>query len=146
MPDSMGWSPQFITVNPGIVVNAGGRYAIVVSSAASQGKYGFEYNDSAPYASGGESYSSNGGATFSAELNRSFMFRTYIHPNAVRQMELNWSQFYLGWYLQVQTNSLTTDILGTNWVTIPGSAETNRVFIPINPANGGTVFRLASPD
>jgi hypothetical protein len=146
MPDSMGWSPQLITVNPGIVVNAGVRYAMVVSSAASQGKYGFEYNDTAPYAGGGEAYSSNGGATFSAEQKRSFMFRTYIHPNAVRQVELNWPPFYLGWYLQVQTNSPAMGGLGTNWLTISGSAETNQVFIPINPANGSSFFRLASPN
>jgi hypothetical protein len=36
--------------------------------------------------------------------------------------------------------------LGTNWLTISGSAETNQVFIPINPANGSSFFRLASPN
>jgi hypothetical protein len=74
------------------------------------------------------------------------MFRTYIHPNAVRQIELNWPDFYLGWYLQVQTNSQTMDGLGTNWFTIPGSAKTNQAFIPINPANANSFFRLASPN
>jgi hypothetical protein len=83
LPDSIGWAPQLITVNPGITVTAGVRYAIVVSSASSQGCYGFEYNDSAPYPGGGEAYSNNGGASFSAEQNRSLMFRTYI-SNAQR--------------------------------------------------------------
>jgi hypothetical protein len=145
LPDSIGWAPQLITVNPGIGVEAGIRYAIVVSSTCSQGRYGFEYNDSAPYAGGGEAYSSNGGSTFSAEQNRSFMFRTYIHPSAVGQMELNWSPFYLGWFLQEQTNPPTMG-LGTNWFMIPGSGGTNLVFVPINPTNGSAFFRLASPD
>ena len=140
LPDSIGWAPQLITVNPGIAVTAGVRYAIVVSSASSKGCYGFEYNDSAPYPGGGEAYSDNGGASFSAEQNRSFMFRTYI-SNPSGQLELDWSPFYLGWILQEQTNSLTTG-LGTNWFMIPGSGETNRVFIQMNPTNGSAWFRL----
>jgi len=145
LPDSIGWAPQLITVNPGINVTAGVRYAIVVSSAVSQGRYGFEYNDSAPYPGGGEAYSSNTGATFSAEKNRSFMFRTYIQPSVGGQIELNWPPFYLGWILQMQTNPLALG-LGTNWSQIPGSAGTNKVFVPINPANGNAFFRLAAPN
>jgi hypothetical protein len=145
LPASMGWSPQLITVNPGIAVTAGVRYAIVVSSAVTQGRYGFEYNDSAPYPGGGEAYSSNSGGTFSAEKNRSFMFSTYIHPGAHTQIELNWPRFYLGWLLQAQTNSLASG-LGANWSVIPGSGGTNQAFIPINPANGSAFFRLAFPN
>jgi hypothetical protein len=144
LPDLIGWAPQLITVNPGIAVTAGVRYAIVVSSAATQGHYGFQYDDAAPYPGGGEAYSSNTGASFSAEKNRSFMFRTYIKPSAGGQMELIWDPFYLGWLLQVQTNSPAIG-LGTNWFTIPGSGGTNQVFFPINPANGSTFFRLAYP-
>jgi len=145
LPDSMDWAPQLITVNPGIAVTVGVSYAIVVSSAASQGRYGFEYNDSAPYPGGGEAYSNTGGASFSAETNRSFMFRTYIQPKAGGQIELNWSPFYLGWILQVQTNSLATGP-GAKWSAIPGSGGTNQVFISIDPTNGGTFFRLAFPN
>lgn len=45
-----------------------------------------------------------------------------------------------GGRLQSQTNSL-----GTNWVTVPGSAATNHVVIPINQANGSVFYRLAVP-
>jgi len=144
LPGSMGWAPQLITVSPGIAVTAGVRYAIVVSSTATQGRYGFEYNDLAPYPGGGEAYSSNNGSSFSAEKNRSFMFSTYIHPNAA-QIELNWPSFYLGWLLQVQTNSLAMG-LGTNWSLVPGSNVTNQVVMPINKSNGSVLFRLAYPN
>ncbi len=49
-----------------------------------------------------------------------------------------------GGRLQTQTNSLSTG-LGTNWVTVPGSAATNHVVMPINPANGSVFYRLAVP-
>lgn len=78
LSDSIGWSPKFITVRPQIDVEAGVRYAMVVKSATSSGSYGFEYNDSAPYPGGGEAYSGDGGQSFSAETNRSSMFRTFI--------------------------------------------------------------------
>jgi hypothetical protein len=73
------------------------------------------------------------------------MFRTYIQPKAGGQIELNWSPFYLGWILQVQTNSLATGP-GAKWSAIPGSGGTNQVFISIDPTNGGTFFRLAFPN
>ena len=47
-------------------------------------------------------------------------------------------------HLESQTNSLSVGI-GTNWVTVPGSAGTNRVVIPINPATGSVFYRLAIP-
>jgi len=79
LPDSIGWSPKFITVSPQITVREGDRYAIVVKSSTSSGGYGFEYNDSAPYPGGEEAYSSDGGKSFHAETHRSSMFRTFIH-------------------------------------------------------------------
>jgi hypothetical protein len=58
------------------------------------------------------------------------------------QMQLSWPMDHLGWRLEMQTNSLAT---GTGWVTVPNSAATNQVFVPINPTNGSVFFRLVYP-
>ena len=53
------------------------------------------------------------------------------------QINLSWPASYLGWSLQVQTNSLSVG-LSTNWFTIPGSSlvtSTNYPFL-----NGETAF------
>lgn len=60
------------------------------------------------------------------------------------QIALNWPQDHTGWVLQMQTNSLATG-LGTNWATVAGSDGTNQLVLPLNPASGGTFFRLAHP-
>jgi hypothetical protein len=60
------------------------------------------------------------------------------------QMQLNWPMDHTGWRLETQTNSLNTG-LGTNWVTVPNSANTNQVSMPINPASGSVFFRLTYP-
>jgi len=82
LPEAIGWAPKLVTVHPGIAVEAGGRYAIVLKSAATTGGYGIEYKDSAPYPGGGEAYSRDGGGTFSGEPNRSLLFKTFISPLA----------------------------------------------------------------
>ena len=51
---------------------------------------------------------------------------------------------HLGWWLEIQTNSLNAG-LGTNWVTVPNSTATNQVFMPINTASGSIFFRLVYP-
>jgi hypothetical protein len=56
------------------------------------------------------------------------------------QIQLTWPMDHTGWRLETQTN-----LLGQNWVTIPGSVITNQVFMPINPANGSVFFKLVSP-
>ena len=60
------------------------------------------------------------------------------------QIQLSWPMDHLGWWLEIQTNSLNAG-LGTNWVTVPNSTATNQVFAPINPASGSVFFRLVSP-
>src|SRR4029077_700496 len=45
-----------------------------------------------------------------------------------------------GGRLQSQTNGL-----GTNWVTVANSTTTNRVVVPIDPANSSVFYRLAVP-
>ena len=52
-----------------------------------------------------------------------------------------WPADHLGWTLQAQTNSVGTG-LGTNWVTIPGTASVTSTNYPVNPANGSVFYRL----
>ena len=78
LPDTIGWSPKLTADRPGISVNDGKTYALVVKSATTKGRYGFEYSDSAPYRAGKEAYSSDGGKSYSIETNRTLMFRTFV--------------------------------------------------------------------
>lgn len=59
-------------------------------------------------------------------------------------LEVSWPENYLGWRLQAQTNSVHVG-LSTNWVDVPGSGATNRVFGPVNPANGSVFYRMVYP-
>ncbi|HTA30680.1 MAG TPA: LamG-like jellyroll fold domain-containing protein, partial [Candidatus Cybelea sp.] len=59
-------------------------------------------------------------------------------------VQLAWPQDHTGWNLQTQTNSPSQGI-GTNWVTIPGSALTNQLAIPMDLITGSVFFRLAYP-
>lgn len=56
----------------------------------------------------------------------------------------SWPADHRGWLLQVQTNSLTLGI-GTNWVTVPGSATVISVTNTMNPVNESVFYRLAIP-
>ena len=53
------------------------------------------------------------------------------------QINLSWPTNYLGWSLQMQTNSLSVG-LSTNWFTIPGSSLVTSTNYPL--LNGGTAF------
>lgn len=53
---------------------------------------------------------------------------------------ISWPDDHTGWQLQSQTN-----LLGTNWMSWPGSIETNDLIIPINPMNDATFYRLIYP-
>jgi hypothetical protein len=54
-------------------------------------------------------------------------------------VDISWPT--IGGHLETRTNSLTSG----NWVTVPGSTTTNRVVLPIDPANGSAFYRLAFP-
>lgn len=56
-------------------------------------------------------------------------------------LTLSWPADHTGWQLQAQTNSLAVG-LNTNWVTVGGSTGTNKIVMPINPANGSVFYRL----
>ena len=59
---------------------------------------------------------------------------------AGNQLQLNWPADHTGWQLQSQTNNL-----GTNWVNVTSSAQTNQVTLPVDTANGAVFFRLVRP-
>lgn len=59
-------------------------------------------------------------------------------------LTLSWPADHLGWSLQIQTNSLSAG-LGSNWITVPGSASVISTNIPIYPANPAVFFRLVYP-
>jgi hypothetical protein len=60
------------------------------------------------------------------------------------QLNLQWPASYIGWVLQGQTNSSTIGI-SNNWVNVPGSQNTNQMFIPVNPLNPAVFYRLLLP-
>ncbi len=57
-------------------------------------------------------------------------------------VNLAWPADHTGWYLQIQTNSLSTG-LNNNWVTLPGSQLVNSTNMSINPANGSVFYRMS---
>jgi plastocyanin len=57
-------------------------------------------------------------------------------------LDISWP--IAGASLQTQTNGPGAGI-GTNWVTVPDSATTNHVVVPIDQANGSAFYRLAFP-
>ena len=57
---------------------------------------------------------------------------------------IEWYGDHTGWKLQSQTNPLTVGLY-TNWATVPGSALTNMIYMPIDKTNGSVFFRLAYP-
>ncbi len=64
--------------------------------------------------------------------------------NAPGQLKFSWPADHTGWQLQAQTNTLASG-LGTNWVNVPGSMQTNRMATSLNATNGAVFFRLLRP-
>jgi alpha-L-arabinofuranosidase len=63
--------------------------------------------------------------------------------NAAGQLQLSWPTDHTGWLLQSQTNDLGVG-LGTNWMNVSASAQTNQMTLPINES-GAAFFRLVRP-
>jgi len=57
------------------------------------------------------------------------------------RLTLDWPTNYTGWLLQSNTISLAT----TNWFPVPGSSNTNRVQITIQPGQTNVFYRLSLP-
>jgi len=60
------------------------------------------------------------------------------------QMKLSWPSDHIGYWLEVQTNSLASG-LSANWFAVPDSNTTNLMTMPINPSNGSVFYRLRYP-
>ena len=56
-------------------------------------------------------------------------------------LRLSWQTPGGTWHLQAQTNPAAAG-LGTNWVDVPGSATTNLMNLPVDPATGCVFYRL----
>jgi autotransporter-associated beta strand protein len=59
-------------------------------------------------------------------------------------LQINWPSDHIGWRLEAQTNNLDAG-LGTNWVTVPSSINSNLFSVPVGTTNGSVFFRLAYP-
>jgi len=64
--------------------------------------------------------------------------------NAAGQLQISWPADHTGWQLQSQTNNLTSG-LGTNWINVFASAQTNQMTMPLSATNGSVFFRLVRP-
>lgn len=60
------------------------------------------------------------------------------------QYSVSWPPDHTGWRLFVQTNGIATG-LSANWWLVAGSAGTNLVVLPVDPANGSVFLRLSYP-
>jgi len=60
------------------------------------------------------------------------------------QLQLSWPQDHQGWHLQIQTNNPGTG-LGTNWVNVYDSTNSDQYSLPINLTNGSVFLRLVYP-
>jgi hypothetical protein len=63
---------------------------------------------------------------------------------AGNRLQLDWPADHTGWQLQSQTDNLTTG-LGTNWVNVPDSPQSNQMAMPFTTANDAVFFRLVRP-
>jgi hypothetical protein len=90
----------------------------------------------------------NGGTLRASASSTTFLVntaRTNIVAAVVgNQLQISWPSDHTGWRLQAQTNSLSVGI-STNWVSVPGSASTNSISLPLNPANPAVFLRLVYP-
>ncbi len=58
------------------------------------------------------------------------------------QLTFSWPANYLGWLLQSNPMSLA---ITNDWFTVPGSANTNRIQITIDPAKPNVFYRMRAP-
>ncbi len=59
-------------------------------------------------------------------------------------LDISWPANQTGWRLEGQTNGLDAGI-SNNWFTVPGSATTNHVILPLNFGPGSVFYRLIYP-
>jgi alpha-L-arabinofuranosidase len=64
--------------------------------------------------------------------------------NVPGQLQFSWPTDHTGWQLQSQTNSLSGG-LGTNWVDVPASIQTNQMTVSLDSTDASVFFRLVRP-
>lgn len=84
----------------------------------------------------------NGIITAMATINTTPVDLTFAMTSS--GLDNSWPGDHTGWRLEGQTNSVNVG-LRDNWVTVAGSGTTNRVVVPVNPANGTVFYRLVYP-
>jgi len=133
------WTDHPPTENSGtIALSAGVRYPIQM-----------DFYENGGGASAALSWSSPSQPREIIPANRLFPPISVLPPQlgftiSSRAIQFTWPSDHVGWRLMAQTNSVGTG-LGTNWTTVPDSAATNQIFVPINPATGSAFFRLVYP-
>jgi hypothetical protein len=75
---AVSWSPAGATLHARVAVRSGDEFALIASSAATQGCYGTAYADTDPYQSGRALYSNDGGTTWQTETGRDLHLRATV--------------------------------------------------------------------
>jgi hypothetical protein len=138
---ALSWSASATATNYHIKcsLTSGSGYAIVATNA-SLAFTNSGLNDGTLYYFVVSALNAYGESANSAEVSArptSFVPTHLGFVTADNQLQLNWPANHTGWQLQSQTNSL-----GTNWVNVAGSGQTNQVLLPLNAADGAVFFRL----
>lgn len=76
--DEIGWSAREVAIAPHLAVSAGDRLALVLRTDATQGAYGFGYDDSDHYAGGAELYAPGTDVAWVAEPQRDLRFEALV--------------------------------------------------------------------
>jgi len=128
--DSIGWSPKYSVIHPDIRVDSASRYAIVVKTTATEGAFGLEYNDLAPYQGGGACYSSTSGSAFTVEKNRTLMFRTFIKKEDLTNVTTN----------EAETNMINYPNPVVNYLKVSLKCKTPASILKIYEPSGKEVY------
>jgi hypothetical protein len=89
----------------------------------------------------------NGQLTVSVPPITALLLNPVISPPQIaftatnNQLTLSWPLNYAGWLLQ--SNSI--GLASANWITVPGSGNTNSVQITLQPSQNSVFYRLSSP-
>ncbi|HWK08351.1 MAG TPA: hypothetical protein VNS58_32215 [Puia sp.] len=75
---AVGWSAKSIAIAPDLTVKKGGRYVVVLKSAATSGCYGIAVSDPGNFPGGAAAISRDDGATFTVVDNHELKFQTFI--------------------------------------------------------------------
>jgi hypothetical protein len=119
---------------------AGGEtFQLSSASGTRSGNFGSVVIQNSTGATNGTFNPATGTLTIGSAIPTTTTNLTYSVSGGV--ITLQWPANYLGWSLQVQTNSVAKG-LSTNWVTIPGTASVTTTNLPVMTANGSVFYRM----